>query len=223
MNSMLMHSIVTPRGGTHKRQGFTLIELMAVLLIISILASILVVNLAGAQESTEIQNTRQKLVSLEAVIEDYNNNRQGDYPSSSFSVESGESNEGTNVGNEALVVAFFSDGWEAGGALPNLADELINVDGDRSGRKLTDFDTRELLEIADAWDNPIAYIHSREYDIKPRAYLTYSPKDGEQITSFPKPFKNETTGRYYQARRFQLISAGPDGAFGTEDDITNFN
>ena len=34
------------------RAGFTLIELMAVLLIISILTAILVVNLAGAQEST---------------------------------------------------------------------------------------------------------------------------------------------------------------------------
>ena len=208
--------------GPLARAGFTLIELMAVILIIGILAAMLVVNLAGAQESTEIQNTRQRLVTLEAVIEDYNNSRQGDYPASSFDDASGESNDGTNVGVESLVVALFSDGWEAGGAMPNLGDELINADGDRSGRKLTDFDTRSLLEIPDSWGNPIAYLHRRDYELKPRPYVTFDPESGEEIISLPKPFKNATTGRFFQARRFQLISAGPDGTFDTEDDITSF-
>jgi prepilin-type N-terminal cleavage/methylation domain-containing protein len=206
-----------------QRAGFTLIELMAVLLIISVLTTILVVNLAGAQESSEIQNTRQLIASLDAVIEDYNSNREGDYPRSSFDEASGVSNDGTNVGNEALVVALFSEGWEAGGGMTNLADELINLDGDRSGKKLTDFGSRELLEIADAWGNPLAYIHRIDYELKPRPYMTFDGEDGSELISMPKAQMNATTGRFYKARSFQLISAGPDGEFGTEDDITNFN
>ena len=32
----------------------------------------------------------------------------------------------------------------------------------------------------------------------------------------------ELTGVYANAQSYQLISAGPDEEFGTEDDITNF-
>ena len=34
--------------------------------------------------------------------------------------------------------------------------------------------------------------------------------------------KNPVTGQYFQNDKFQLISAGSDGYFGTEDDIANF-
>ena len=38
----------------------------------------------------------------------------------------------------------------------------------------------------------------------------------------PVAFKNPATGQDYAAQGFQLVSAGPDGRFGTEDDVTPF-
>lgn len=203
------------------RAGFTLIELLAVLLIVGILASILVTQLGGAEESARIQTTRQSLSELRAVIDQYAN-EFGDAPASSFTEEQGVANEGTNVGAEALVVALWSRGWEAGG-LTDLEDGLVNTDLDASSKALTDFATRDLLEIPDAWSNPIAYIHRRDYDARPREYVTLDPVTGEEIRSAAAALENPTTGRWYRHGSYQLVSAGPDGRFGTEDDVTDFD
>ena len=37
-----------------------------------------------------------------------------------------------------------------------------------------------------------------------------------------QPWKNPKTGHWFMPRGFQLISAGPDTQFNTDDDITNF-
>ena len=206
---------------TNAQSGFTLIEILAVLLIIGILSAVLITQLGGAQESAERDATRQTLAKLEAIIEDYSREK-GDYPRSSFTTEEGVGNDGTNVGNEALVVALYSKGWEAGGLDNQLRDILINSDGDRSSKKLTDFGTTELLEIPDAWENPIAYFHRTDYEVTNRSYVTYG-EVGAEVTSTPRAYKNPTTGDYYRTRSFQLISAGPDGRFATEDDIANFD
>jgi prepilin-type N-terminal cleavage/methylation domain-containing protein len=202
-----------------ERGGFTLIEILAVILIVGILATILIVNLSEATSATRVTMTETKLRMLEGVINSYEN-EFGEYPPSSFTQEQGVVNSGTNCGVEALVVALWSNGWEAGGSLE--ADELRNVDGDRSARTLGDLG-RELLELCDEWDNPIAYIHRQDYEVGERPYLTIDPETGEEIVSVPKPFRNPRTGRYYMHTKYQLISAGEDGEFGTADDLTPFD
>jgi prepilin-type N-terminal cleavage/methylation domain-containing protein len=204
------------------RQGFTLIELLTVILIIGILASVLVLNLRDATETAEMESTRHRLAELKGAIDNYYN-EQGGYPPSSFSSEQEVSNDGENVGIEALVVALWSRKFEAGGLLGSVRDELTNVDGDSSPKRLTDFETRELLEVADAWDNPIAYIERADYPQANRRYLTIDRETGEDVHTAPVAFKNPRTGQYYQPQSFQLISAGSDGRFGTEDDITTFD
>jgi prepilin-type N-terminal cleavage/methylation domain-containing protein len=203
------------------RSGFTLIELLAVILIVGILATILVTQLGVAEDAARVQNTRRQLAVLQGAVDAYEN-EFGDAPPSSFTSKQGVPNEGTNVGVEALVVALWSNGWE-GGELTDEADRLINTDGDASPRNLTDFATDELLELADDWENPIAYFHRRDYEVTDRVYLTYDPETGEEIRSTPRAFKNPTTGRFFEHSGYQLISAGPDGRFGTEDDITTFD
>jgi prepilin-type N-terminal cleavage/methylation domain-containing protein len=205
-----------------RRAGFTLIEILAVILIIGILATILVTQLGGAEEAAKVQTTRQQLATLEGALNTYEI-EFGDYPSSSFSDEQGVPNDGTNVGVECLVVALWSRGYEGGGFLDDIADQLINVDGDHSGKSLTDFGTRALLEIVDGWGNPIAYIHRRDYELTNRAYLTFNDVTGEEIRSFPKAFRDPLKDRFYNFMKFQLISAGPDGEFGGPDDITVFD
>lgn len=201
--------------------GFTLIELLAVLLILTILVAVLVINLRDVQGATEVQVTKQLLTKVGAAIDNYAN-ENGGAPPSSFQAGQEVGNDGTNVGIEALIVTLFSKKFEAGGLLNDVRDQLINSDGDRSTKQLTDFDSRELLEIADQWNNPIAYIERSDYGASNRAYLTTDTETQEQVRSVPVAYKNPTTGQYYAAQGFQLLSAGPDGRFGTEDDITSF-
>jgi prepilin-type N-terminal cleavage/methylation domain-containing protein len=207
-----------PRAGA---AGFTLIEMLAVMLILAILVGVLVVQLRDTEGAARVQIAKQLLAKVESTVRNYQNDN-GSAPSSSFQPAQEVANDGLNVGNEALVVALWSKKYEAGGLLADLRDGLVNTDGDRSPKQLTDFDTRELLEIPDPWDNPIAYIERADYDETSRRYLTLDGETGEQVESIPLAFKNASTGQFYSAQGFQLISAGPDGRFGTEDDITPF-
>lgn len=60
-------------------------------------------------------------------------------------------------------------------------------------KEAADTDGNGAAEIIDAWGNPLSYYHNRSYSGPPRA----------------------TT--------FRLISKGPDGVQGTDDDITNWD
>lgn len=205
-----------------RRAGFTLIELLAVLLILSILVAFLVVQLGDTEAAARIQIAKQLLAKVRATAENYRNDN-GAAPPSSFLPGQEVANDGLNVGAEALVVALWSKKYEAGGLLNDLRDGLVNSDGDRSTKQLTDFETRELLEIPDPWQNPIAYLERADYGLTNRRYRTLDSATGEEVESVAVAFKNPSTGQYYSAQGFQLISAGPDGRFGSEDDITDFD
>jgi prepilin-type N-terminal cleavage/methylation domain-containing protein len=205
-----------------RRAGFTLVELLAVILILSILVWALTKGLFDAMGATKVQTTRQLLAKLGAAAEHYQREAAGKYPPSSFEPGQEVGNDGRNVGIEAFVVALFSQKFEAGGLLEDVRDTLVNTDADTSPRQLTDFATRELLEVPDAWGNPVAYIERTDYTATNRRYLSYDGKTGEQLESAPVPFKNARTGQFYAAQTFQFISAGEDGQFGTDDDVTAF-
>lgn len=203
------------------RAGFTLVELLAVILILSILVWALTKGLFEAMSTTKLQTTRQQLAKLGAAAEHYQR-ELGKYPPSSFEAGQEVANDGKNVGIEAFIVALFSKKFEAGGLLEDVRDTLVNTDADTSPRQLTDFGTRELLEVPDAWGNPVAYIERSDYSATNRRYLTVDAATNEEVESAPVAYKNARTGQYYAAQSFQLISAGEDGRFGTDDDITTF-
>jgi len=210
-----------PRAASlHGPSGFTLIELLAVLLILSILVVLLIVNLRDSLGAANIQVATTLLRKVGGAVSSYAN-ENGGAPPSSFQPGQEVANDGTNVGIECLVVTLWSKKYEAGNLLSDVKDTLVNTDGDQSSKQLTDFDTRALLEIADPWKNPIAYIEKSDYHLTNRHYTTVDA-EGQMIESVPLAFKNPTTGQYYSNLGFQLISAGPDGRFGTEDDITDF-
>ena len=203
------------------RAGFTLIELLTVMLIIAILVAVLVTQLGDSTRAVMTEKCRTDLLTLQSAIKAYATDN-GSPPPSSFAPAQEVGNDGVNVGIEALVVALFSKEYNAGGLLNELRDTVINSDNDRSTKQLTDFGNRDLKEIADPWGNPIAYIERADYGVTNRRYLTIESATGQEIESIPLAFKNPTTGQYYASSEFQLISAGEDGRFGTEDDITAF-
>ena len=118
------------------------------------------------------------------------------------------------------LLAFADDADGTGGHRLS-ADELQHTDGERSAKSLTDLPVRDLFELVDAWGNPIAYFHHADYG-RVDVYETFDPLTGERIESNVQAIVNPKLRRPYENRRFQLISAGPDGVFGTEDDIANF-
>ena len=201
------------------RAGFTLLELLAVIMIVAVLAAVLVSQLGEGEQAALASRTKQDLAMLESILSQYELDH-GRYPPSSFTPEQGVPNDGENVGIEALVVALNSNGWKMGGH--ELRDDQFgNTDDDLSARSLTDFGNRKLLELVDGWGNPIAYIYRTDYGVENRIYVTVDEK-GEVQRSTPAAVKDPLKGQYFKHDKFQLISAGPDCAFNTDDDIANF-
>lgn len=198
------------------RAGFTLIELLAVIVILSILAWALVTNLGDATKSVEANATRVDMQEIGLAIADYNE-EQGDFPRSKFSAEQGTPPNDVNIGSECLYLVICA---EKGPGFGNFDDQLINTDSDQLPRRPPGFQVATLFELGDRWENPIAYFHHSDY-AREDLYATVD-KDGERIETVVRAVKNEKTGLHYEPRGYQMISAGVDGVFGTDDDITSF-
>jgi hypothetical protein len=125
-----------------------------------------------------------------------------------------------NMGIEALVIALApADGSYS--AATALDDHLCNTDSDNTKRSLTRYSSADAFELRDSWDNPIAYLHRRSYE-KGCQYLSYSEEMSDFVEVRVVATINPATGDPYRLDSFQLISSGPDGLFGTEDDFGNF-
>jgi len=204
-------------GPSASRGGFTLIELLAVLVIVSILAYFLVVNVGSAREVVEVGLTRSRIAQIGTMLSAWAD-EQGDYPPSTLEADQGAAPNAVNVGAECLYLALCAEGRDGVGVLD---EQLQNTDRDRVSRRPVGFESLELFEICDDWGNPIAYQHHRDYGRKD-LYTTIDPDTGEELESLVEARKNAKTRRYQEPQGFQLVSAGPDGRFGTDDDITNF-
>jgi hypothetical protein len=121
-------------------------------------------------------------------------------------------------GRRAALRSLWSTEWPG----TNLAeDKFSNTDNDVSRRPLTRFPAPALQELMDEWGNPIAYFHRRDYG-RTDNYVVTTQDTGEVEEQPVKALMNPATKTYFNSNTFQLISAGIDGKFGTEDDITNF-
>ncbi|MDF1839206.1 MAG: type II secretion system protein [Planctomycetota bacterium] len=209
--------IMNPKSG--QRAGFTLIEIMAVLVILAILSAFLVGTMMRSGDVVHAKNTRMFLDQLQTMAIDFES-QQGDYPLSTFPSKLAEQPSQANMGSEMLMVSLYpADGSYQAMDVPE--DRLCNTDDDSTKKAITSYSAGSAFEFADDWGNPIAYIHRRDYG-KKFNYVTFDPQDETAIDNQVQAVKSQKTGDYFHKRRFQLISAGPDGFFGSEDDIHNF-
>ena len=211
-----MQVIKASPAGRARRLGFTLIEMLAVIVILTILFAFLITTVLGAGDSVDVQNTRQFLAQVEALLSDYEIDN-GDYPPSTFGSDIDIGNK-VNMGAEQLILSLYAPDRESF----DLPDERLgNSDGDSTKQSASSFTSPQLFELVDSWDNPIAYFHRRDYG-SIQTYLTAETETGELFEVQLQAKKDPKTQDYFNRRRFQLISAGSDGIFGSDDDIGNF-
>ncbi len=96
----------TPRS-THRQAGFTLIELMVVMVILAILAGLIVPRIMGRPEEARRTKTTIQIQSMETALKLYNLDN-GDYPTTE---------QGLQALVEAPTVGKLPTKWRQGGYL----------------------------------------------------------------------------------------------------------
>ncbi len=213
--------------GRSRCGGFTLVEILVVLSIIALLLvffSPTLMRLARSGESGKAKAEVQKIRSLVAAYG--SNPRYGDYPptdprDSRLPLPSGADvrPNDVNLGIESLVLHFSNADFS--GQSPFTEEKfLTNHDGDAASTNVTRFATSELFEYSDPWGKPYVYFRLRDFDPKSAVRGHY---EGEGGAFEAWPVISEKTGAFAaEADGFQVVSCGPDGEYGTDDDVTSW-
>jgi prepilin-type N-terminal cleavage/methylation domain-containing protein len=206
-----------------RRAGFTLVELLIVIVIIGILVALSTVGIVKAMDSARSSSTQTMLDSISGALAQYAQ-RWGDYPPTTVDELGLKAPNDVNNGVESLVACLSSE--KRGGVLFHADDQLANVDGDSANgaKKSLNwwFGDDQLREWVDHFQNTIFYMHGKDF-AKPRSGMTLVrlSKDGEEVKITPE--QNPATKTFYGAGRFQLRSVGRDGKPGTGDDVRGGN
>lgn len=204
--------------------GFTLIELLIVIAILGVLAAAFLPDLLGAGESAKISATMARMQRLATGCETFAR-KHGVFPPDDLQpFEAGQkvqfkADNGQNTGIESLV-AFLSQSRADGADLSDLGSRyLTNTDGDQHHDSLPLLGRKDRVEVADDWGTPLAYwCKTSTQGGFAKAQTIAVPGDPpELLTASPR---KGPEGVVLGFQKFQFLSAGPDGVFGTEDDIS---
>lgn len=180
-------------------QGFTLVEILVVVGILSILALILVPNLVGALEDAKFSATDSYLKALKVAIERYKE-EVGDYPPSSL--PGAPYTGGSDLLRTALEKGLGTDIDWKGPYYSFEAERVGLLPGGSPNYNVPDAAlpfTPTAGVILDHFDYPIFYINYRDYE----------EAGARENFLDPPGVGNETS--YAGARGFQLIAVMKDG------------
>lgn len=196
-------------------KGFTLIEVLVVIGIVSLLVVALLPQLVGGEEAGRRVETQVRMQTLQTAVDTFER-RHGYYPPDNFEDPEGKvvaTADGVNAGIESLVIFVHQ---EAGGTtLVDHEDWLTNADDDENAVVIPLLQRRAKVEVVDAWGVPFAYFSagSGGYEVVQRIRDPF----GEQEA---RAWRNPRSSGYLGGVKYQIVSAGPDSEFNTEDDMT---
>jgi prepilin-type N-terminal cleavage/methylation domain-containing protein len=200
--------------------GFTLIELLVVIGLLSVLAVVLLPSITGARQQGDRVETVARMQQLSQAVEGYQRlKNRGYYPPDNFSnpadpeVKVKGAPDETNAGIESALI-FLHQRAEGLAVFDDKEDWLRNTDGDANIADIPLLQRKAKMELVDAWGTPLAYFTSASYGRTQKIKL----ENGEVREA--SAWKNPSSNGYYAPRGFQIISAGPDLKFNTEDDVT---
>ena len=199
--------------------GFTLIEILAVLAIVGLLMSIGFMAFGRQTERARVAETRSIIDQVANLIAQYELKR-GDFPEASLKAAGVKSDNDINEGIEACLVRLHGKDHPSGRL---MSDKYLgNTDEDSTPTDYHRNGSHALMEVLDGWGNPLAYFTFKDYGSSQEILLGHADEQEvpEQVV---EAAMNEETGIWANADSFQLISAGPDQIFNTEDDVTNFS
>jgi len=208
------------------RHGFTMVELLVVIGIILILASIAVPTFRMVKERQNEKRAEAEIQIIETAIQNFQSDL-GDSPSLDILEDKlgsavPDTAKARNWGNEMLVACLYSKIPEIEGKPPYLP-VLLTGDG---GEKLADSDQDGWKELCDPWNRCYVYFHNTDYHSG-----TEDSYGAVAIELFKATPKTKTEGEYYRLTSFQLWSCGRNGENNTsggsgvtskDDDIRNW-
>ena len=200
--------------------GFTLIEMLIVIGVIGVLAVVLLPAILEGSEQAEVAETSARIETLAQSVASYER-RHGAYPPDDFADLEGRpvaKDNGENSGIESLVW-FLCQRRIGSDSIADHEDWLANTDRDAAADVIPELQRKDLMEVVDSWGAPLVYFsaQSSNYERQQRVRMPGEGAEAQRV----KPVLNPRTGKPAAPRKFQLISAGPDGLFGTPDDITH--
>ena len=195
--------------------GFTLIEILVVIAIIGLLLVLVVAGVGRQADAGRVTDCKARLAQFALLLESYKD-RTGDYPPGRLAALGIKDANTVNEGIEAAVASLRAAGY--GGRRPE--ERWLGNGDDDSTRSWKAADgSGALLELVDPWEGPVAYIPARDYD---ESFTFRAGSEGAAEDVSLRAETNPLTGAPWHTDSFQLRSAGPDGAFGTDDDVANF-
>jgi prepilin-type N-terminal cleavage/methylation domain-containing protein len=202
-----------------RTDGFTLIEMLVVIAILGMLAMFLLPNVLGASRQGQITETLARIEFLKSSIDAFE--REYDvYPPDDFSLDElkgakvAAKADPNNAGIESLVL-YLHQKRNGRSTLEDRRPWLTNLDEDKNSATIPVLDTTQKFEVADAWGVPIAYFSAGTGGYERVQRITMPTGEVADV----KALRGES-GRPLNPTKYQLISAGPDQLFGTDDDLT---
>ncbi len=125
------------------RRGFSLLELLVVMVIMSILSGLIMGGVMAARRRGGVTKTKALIIRLDLAISQYENSF-GDFPPGAGGPKSAED------------------------LYQNLTSPKCTAQQEFSRKELADTDDNGRQELVDHWGQPLSYYHHRSYSAPPK-------------------------------------------------------
>jgi prepilin-type N-terminal cleavage/methylation domain-containing protein len=207
---------------SNRSAGFTLIELLIVIGIIALLAvafaPAITQALTRGEEAETIGRQQFLVTAIDAFVREYGFAPPDDL-SGNEQLGIKTTADKINAGIESVVI-YLSWTPRGAGRLDEKEAWLANTDGDQNVVPIPLLQRTAKMEVLDGWGTPFAYFHNANYQ-KSQTIRTKDIGEIPGVEMEASARKNPRSAGYLAPRGYQLISAGPDLTFGTDDDIVH--